>query len=61
MVQPPDEYLMKRKFLEGLPNDIVRNLFKAKHVSAGHTPLKKLLREVKVMQSTIQAYQNYMS
>jgi len=59
MVQPPDEYSIKRKFLEGLPDDIVRNLFKARRMSAEHTPLKKLLREVKAMESAIQAYQNY--
>jgi hypothetical protein len=44
MVQPPDEYSMKRKFLEGLPDDIIGNLFKARCMSAEHMPLRKLLR-----------------
>jgi hypothetical protein len=49
MVQPPDEYSMKRKFLQGLPEDIVENLLKSRRVSAEHTSMDKLLREVKAM------------
>ena len=30
MVQPPDEYSMKRKFLKGLPEDLVENLLKCR-------------------------------
>src|SRR5882762_321968 len=59
MVQPPDEYSMKRKFLQGLPNDLVENLLKLRGVSAEHTSIEKLLREVKAMESSIQAYHNY--
>jgi hypothetical protein len=59
MVQPLDEYLMKRKFLQGLPEDIVENLLKSRRVSAEHTSMDKLLREVKAMESSIQAYHNY--
>jgi hypothetical protein len=29
MVQPPDKYSMKRKFLQGLPKDLVENLLKS--------------------------------
>src|ERR1700723_3434620 len=61
MVQPPDEYSMKRKFLGGLPDDLVKNLFKSCRVTAEHTPIEKLLREVKAMESAIQAIQNYRS
>ncbi|KIM82397.1 hypothetical protein PILCRDRAFT_7798 [Piloderma croceum F 1598] len=59
MVQTPDEYSMKRKFLEGLPDDLVENLLKSRQVSAEHTSLPKLLHEVKAMESSIQAYHNY--
>jgi hypothetical protein len=59
MVQGPDEYSLKRKFLEGLPEDLVENLLKSRRVSAEHTSLNKLLREVKAMESSIQAYHNY--
>src|ERR1700720_4601840 len=57
----PDEYSMKRKFLGGLPDDLVENLFKSHCVTAEHTPIDKLLREVKAMQNSIQAIQNYRS
>src|ERR1700683_5050478 len=61
MVQPPDKYLLKRKFIEGLPKDLVENLLKLCRISVEHTPLNKLLEEVKAMESPIQAYQNYKS
>ena len=61
MVQTPDKYLMKRKFLKGLPEDLVENLLKSRHVSAEHTSLTTLLHEVKVMESLLQAFQNYKS
>jgi hypothetical protein len=61
MVQPPDEYSMKRKFLRGLPEDLVENLLKSRQVSAEHTSMEKLLHEVKAMESSIQAYHNYKS
>jgi hypothetical protein len=59
MVQLPDEYSMKRKFLRGLPEDIVENLLKSRRVSAEHTSMDKLLHEVKAMESSIQAYHSY--
>ena len=61
MVQPPDEYSMKRKFLKGLPEDLIENLLKSRRVSAEHTSLTTLLREVKAMDSSLQAFQNYKS
>ena len=61
MVQPPDEYSMKRKFLKGLPKDLVKNLLKSRCVSAEHTLLTTLLHEVKAMESLLQAFQNYKS
>ena len=48
---------MKRKFLKGLPE----NLLKSRCVSAEHTSLTTLLREVKAMESSLQAFQNYKS
>jgi hypothetical protein len=61
MVQPPDEYSMKWKFLRGLPEDLMENLLKSRRVSAEHTSMAKLLCEVKAMESSIQAYHNYKS
>ena len=50
---------MKRKFLKGLPEDLVENLLKSRRVSAEHTSLTTLLHEVKAMESSLQAFQNY--
>ena len=61
MVQPLDEYSMKRKFLKGLPGDLVKNLLKSRRVSAEHTSLTTLLHEVKAIESSLQAFQNYKS
>src|ERR1700720_885441 len=61
MAQPPDEYSMKRKFLGGPPVDLIENLFKSRCVTTEHTPIDKLLCEVKGMESSIQAIQNYRS
>src|ERR1700723_464954 len=52
---------MKRKFLGGLPNNLVENLFKLHCVTMEHTPIDKLLRVVTAMESSIQAIQNYRS
>jgi hypothetical protein len=61
MVQPLDKYSLKRKFIEGLPEDLVENLLKSHFMSVEHTPLNRLLEEVNAMESSIQAYQNYKS
>ena len=61
MVQQLDEYSIKRKFLKGLPRDLVENLLKSRKVSAEHTSIKKFLNEVKAMESSLQAIQNYNS
>ena len=61
IVQPPNKYSMKRKFLKGLPEDIVKGLLKARHVSAEHTSMARILHVVMAMESSIQAYHNYKS
>ena len=61
MVQPPDEYSMKRKLLKGLPKDLIKNLLKSRHVSVEHTSLATLLCEVKAMEILLQTFQNYKS
>src|ERR1700720_4527177 len=61
IAQTADEYSMQRKFLGGLPDDLVENLFQSCCVTAEHTPIDKLVCEVKAMESSIQAIQNYRS
>ena len=59
MIACPDDYTFKRKFLLGLPQDLVENLFKSWKVSAEHTPLKVLLHEVKAMESALQVIERH--
>ena len=46
MVQPPDKYSMKRKFLKRLAKHLIKNLLKSRWVSVEHTSLATLLHEV---------------
>jgi hypothetical protein len=55
-VQPPDQYSLKRKFLEGLPEELIENLLKSCQVLVEHTSTNRLLEEVKAMESSLQAY-----
>ena len=51
MVQPPDKYSMKRKFLKGLSEDLIKNLLKSRQVSVEHTSLATLLHNGKLVAS----------
>jgi hypothetical protein len=59
MVLRPDNYTFKRKFLLGLPHDLVDKLYTARRVTAEHTPLNRLLHEVKAMESSMQAIERH--
>ncbi|KIK20359.1 hypothetical protein PISMIDRAFT_105930, partial [Pisolithus microcarpus 441] len=51
MVQLPDEYSMKRKFVNGLPLPIAEGVLKSRGVSAEHTPMDQILIKVQRMES----------
>ncbi|KIK25726.1 hypothetical protein PISMIDRAFT_9462 [Pisolithus microcarpus 441] len=51
MVQPPNEYSMKRKFVNGLPLPIAEGVLKSRGVSAEHTPMDQILIEVQRMET----------
>src|SRR5215471_9554445 len=55
MVSRPDEYTFKRRFMFGLPHELVEKLYTSRRVTAEHTPLGRLLQEVKSMESAIQS------
>jgi len=55
MVSRPDEYTFKRRFMFGLPHELVEKLYTSRRVTAEHTPLGRLLHEVKAMESAMQA------
>ena len=46
MVQPPDNYSFRRKFLYGLPHLIIKSIFEACGISAEHSTIKEILEEV---------------
>ncbi|KIK10985.1 hypothetical protein PISMIDRAFT_19899 [Pisolithus microcarpus 441] len=59
MVQPPDEYSMKRKFVNGLPLPIAEGVLKSRGVSAEHTPMDQILIEVQRMESALKLINNH--
>ncbi|KAF8547066.1 hypothetical protein OG21DRAFT_1490545 [Imleria badia] len=46
MVQPPDDYSFKRKFICGLPHSIIKTIFEACRISAEHSTIEGILDEV---------------
>ena len=46
MVQPPDDYSFRRKFLHGLPHLIIKSIFEACGISAKHSTIEEILKEV---------------
>ncbi|KIK20524.1 hypothetical protein PISMIDRAFT_12904 [Pisolithus microcarpus 441] len=59
MVQLPDEYSMKRKFINGLPLPIAEGVLKSRGVLAEHTPMDQILIEVQRMESALKLINNH--
>src|ERR1700674_894005 len=59
MVIPPDKYSMKKKFLKGLPIDMIDHLLKTRWVTAEHTSFDVILEEAKAMECSMQAFNLY--
>ncbi|KIK21926.1 hypothetical protein PISMIDRAFT_103166, partial [Pisolithus microcarpus 441] len=59
MVQPPDEYSMKRKFVNGLPLPIAEGVLKSRGVSAEHTLMDQILIKVQRMESALKLINNH--
>ncbi|KAF8553607.1 hypothetical protein OG21DRAFT_1522992 [Imleria badia] len=51
MVQPPDDYSFKRKFIRGLPHSIIKTIFEACGISAEHLTIEEILNEVQQMET----------
>ena len=51
MVWPPDDYSFRRKFLHGLPHSIIKSIFEAHRISAKHSTIKEILKEVQCMET----------
>jgi len=59
MVQPPDDYSMRRKFINGLPLSLVEGVVKARGISAEHLAMEQILAEVQKMESALKMISNH--
>ena len=59
MVQPPDEYFIRRKFINGLPMSIAEGVIKSHRISAEHSPMEQILVEVQRMESVLKMINNH--
>ena len=51
MVEPPDSYSFRRKYLGGLPQTIVKTVLEVRRISAEHSSIEEILDEVKCIES----------
>ena len=59
MVQPPNEYSVWRKFINGLPMSIAEGVVKSLGISAEHLPMEQILVEVQRMESALKMISSY--
>ena len=59
MVQPPNEYSVQRKFINGLPMSIAEGVIKSRGISAEHSPMEQILVEVQRMESALKMISSY--
>ncbi|KIM63287.1 hypothetical protein SCLCIDRAFT_1174325 [Scleroderma citrinum Foug A] len=59
MVQPPNEYSVQRKFINGLPMSIMEGVVKSRRISAEHLPMEQILVEVQRMESALKMINNH--
>lgn len=55
MIQHPDNYSFRRKFIHSLPHVIVKSVFEARGISTEHSMIKEILDEVQCMESAQKA------
>ena len=60
MVEPPDSYSFRRKYLEGLPQTIIKMALEAHGISVEHSSIEEILDEVKRVESAQKAQNLYM-
>ena len=60
MVEPPDSYSFRRKYLGGLPQTIIKTALEAHGISAEHSSIEEILDKVKHVESTQKALNLYM-
>ena len=60
MVDPPDTYLFRRKYLRGLSQTIVKTEFEACGISTKHSSIEEILDGVKHIEGAKKAVSLYM-
>ena len=60
MVEPPDSYSFRRKYLGGLPQTIVKTVLEAHGIFTEHSSIEEILDKVKHIESTQKALNLYM-
>ena len=60
MVEPPNSYSFRRKYLGGLPQTIIKTALEAHGISAEHSSIEEILDEVKRVESAQKALNLYM-
>ena len=60
MVEPPDSYSFRRKYLGGLLQTIVKMVLEAHRISAEQSSIEEILDEVKHVESAQKALNLYM-
>ena len=59
MVEPPDSYSFRRKYLGGLPQTIIKTVLKVCGISTEHSSIEEILVEVKHVKSAQKALNLY--
>ena len=59
MVEPPDSYSFRRKYLGGLPQTIIKTALEVHRISAEHSSIEEILDKVKCVKSAQKALNLY--
>lgn len=59
MIQRPDDYTMRRRFMDGLPLEIVETMMRSRSVSAEHSSMDEILYQAKQVETTIESIDRY--
>ena len=59
MVEPPDSYSFRRKYLGGPPQTIIKMALKVRGISAEHSSIEEILDGVKCVESAQKALNLY--
>ena len=59
MVEPPNSYSFRRKYLGGLPQTITKTMLEACGISAKHSSIEEILDEIKHVENAQKALNLY--